>query len=132
MALETQVCAVKENRPLQRKELMLRVSHSRASTPSKEEISSQISSLFKVKKDLIVVYGCQTKFGKNETKCNVKVYDNFDILKEVEKNSVVRSKTKEEIKKKVRRVRKDTRKKKSKIFGTIKRHVRKAEKRAQQ
>lgn len=130
MALETQVCAVRENKPLQRKELMLRVSHGRASTPSKEEIASQISSLFKVKKDLVVVYGCLTKFGTNETKCSVKVYDSFDTLKRVEKKSVIKSKTGEESKRNVRRVRKDARKKKAKIFGTMRRHVKKAERRA--
>ncbi len=107
---------------------MLSMVHSKTSTPSKEDICSQISSLFKVKKDFIVVSGCRTRFGTNQTQCDVRIYNSVDTLKAVEKKSIVKRKTGEEEEVVPRRQRKDARKKKAKIFGTMRKYIKKAEK----
>lgn len=125
-----EVQTVKVNKPLQRKEIALIVTHPRLGTPSKSEISTKICSLFKVKNDFVVVQDCKNKFGTHEMKCNVKVYDSLDVLKAVEKKSILKSKFNIEKKRKIRRVRKDEKKKKAKMFGTLRRNIRKAEKKA--
>lgn len=111
---------------------MLSISHPRARTPSKEDICTQIGSLFKVRKELVIVSGCTTRFGSHQTKCNVRIYESTEKLREIERDFVVRRKTGEEVGiRKPRRVRKKERKEKAKIFGTMRRHLKKAEKRAQ-
>lgn len=123
---------MRENRPLQRREVVLSISHPKSRTPSKEDICSQIGSLFKVRKELVIVSGCSTRFGTHETKCKVRIYESPEMLREIERDFVVKRKTGEEVrKKKARRVRKKERKEKAKIFGTMRRHLKKAEKRAQ-
>lgn len=118
--MQTEIIAVKVNPLLSRKEITVSINHEQKGTPSKEAITSVISNLFKTKDTNVVVKNVHTRFGSQLTKCDVRIYENGEVKEKLE------SKIKRELS---RRARKTERKSKAKMFGTLRRHVKKQEKR---
>ncbi|KAF9763342.1 30S ribosomal protein S24e [Nosema granulosis] len=127
MSCEIEVLSNRKNELLNRNELELAISHERSSVPTKKEIATQISKIFSTKGDSIVVYDITSKAGTHQSVGKVNVYSSVEAMKKVEKDYMVVRKTGETKIKKPRRARKDERKKLYKRFGTVRRAVRKAE-----
>ncbi|KAG0436540.1 40S ribosomal protein S24 [Dictyocoela muelleri] len=127
--LEIQILNIKENKLMERKEIDLRAIHLQSSTPTKEEMREKLSPMLKVKPENIILCGCKTRFGTNITMAKAKVYDSLDQLKKIEHFHVVSKITGEKKTKANRRARKDARKKRIAMWGTLKRNMKKAEKR---
>lgn len=131
MNLELEVESIRDNKLLSRKELRMVVHHPGAGIPDKESLRDKISELYQTNKKNIVVANLKNRYGTYRTTLNARIYPNTDALTSTEKKSVVARLTGEEIKKTPRRIRKDERKKRYKMFGTLRRNMRKAERKNQ-
>lgn len=127
MSVSVEIVDQTENKLLNRREFNLILKHSRSSTPSKTEIVQKMATLNHVKPNTVIVYDLTGRFGTHETKAKCKIYSNLDQLKKIENEYVVTRITGEKKKKVVRRMRKDARKKKTKMFGSMRRILKKAE-----
>lgn len=126
--MELEISGLKENKLLSRKELDVVAYHPGMPIPSREEITDKISELYQTSKKNIVVGNLKNRYGTHRTTLRAKIYSNAEVLSSVEKKHVVAKITGKELQITPRRVRKDERKKRYKIFGTIKRAMKKAEK----
>lgn len=86
-----------------------------------------MATLNHVKPTNVIVYDLNGRFGSHVTKAKCKIYSTFEQLQKIENDYVVTRITGEKKKKVVRRMRKDARKKKAKMFGSIRRNTKKAE-----
>lgn len=130
MSITISLTSIKENKLLNRKELEMILSHPKLATPNKKEVTKQLASLHKANTKNVVIYDIVPRFGAHTSKAKAKIYSNENDLKTAERQFVVTRLTGEKPKKVVRRMRKDARKKKAKMFGSLRRNVRKAEKKA--
>ncbi|KAM0672797.1 hypothetical protein OCOL_000063 [Ordospora colligata] len=121
---------MRDNKLLSRKELEVVAHHPGMACPSKEEVRDKISELYQTNKKNIVIAGMNNRYGTHRSMMNARIYASADMLTQIEKKNIVAKMTRTEIKIKARRVRKDERKKSYKMFGTLRRNTRKAEKRS--
>ncbi|KAK6090937.1 hypothetical protein P3W45_000182 [Vairimorpha bombi] len=124
---ELEIITQKANELLNRKELHLRIHHEESAVPPKNTIIEKLGKLFQTKTDNIVIHGITNCPGTHTSVGRVNIYNNADDLKSVEKQYMVTRKTGESPFRKPRRTRKDERKKSYKRFGTVKRAMKKAE-----
>lgn len=129
MANKLRVVNSFSNALFNRREISLVVEHNKESTPTKDYVRKELSTNFSVPENQIYVFGMKTKFGSHTTDVQAHLYSNFEEMKRIVLPHVLRRITGEEKQKVARRMRKDARKKKAKIFGTMKRNMKKAEKR---
>jgi ribosomal protein S24E len=73
----------KENKPLLGREELHGISKDKI-TPSMESVKEELSSSLKKDKELIVVKKVESKFGVQEAKITVYVYDSLEALKKFE------------------------------------------------
>lgn len=118
---------MRDNKLLSRKELAITVLHAGAAVPDRETLRSKIAELYQTGKDRIVVSSFKNRYGTHRTTLSAKIYSNADALESTEMRHVVTKLTGKEFKTVPRRVRKDERKKRYKMFGTLKRSMKKAE-----
>ncbi|UYI26622.1 ribosomal protein S24 [Encephalitozoon cuniculi] len=121
------IADLRDNRLLSRKELDVVAYHPGMPIPSKEEIREKISELYQTKKDNVVVMDLKNRYGTHRTTLKAKIYSSIEVLSNIEKKHIVAKLTGKEFHVTPRRVRKDERKKRYKIFGTLKRAMKKAE-----
>merc|ERR1712203_142373 len=109
------------NRLLNRKQMIVDVSHGEAGTPSAATLRAQLAKMYKASADCVIVYGLQTKFGGGSTTGFANIYDSMDYLKKNEiRYRQVRSGLCERIEKKARQQRKQLKNRKKKVKGTKK------------
>ncbi|KAM0677790.1 eukaryotic ribosomal protein eS24-like protein [Binucleata daphniae] len=128
MAFAIEIKKLKENKLLNRKEMDLILTHTRDSTPKKEDVIAKLAALYQSTPKNIIITDVKGKFGSHISTGKAKVYNNFEQLETVERTFQVVRKTGVKVKKVVRRMRKDIRKKKSKMFGSLRRNKKKQEK----
>lgn len=131
MAFQLKVVRSSNNQLLNRKEIELEITHNNQASPSKEIVTSELSSNYSLPPKQIYVYGMRTKPGLHKTVALANMYNNFDDLKKIEREFVVARITGEKPSKIPRRQKKDARIKRYKRFGTMKRNLKKASRRAQ-
>merc|ERR1712237_135628 len=106
------------NRLLNRKQMIVDISHGEAATPSSLKTREALAKMYKSTPDCVIVYGMQTKFGGGSTTGFAHVYDSLDYLK---KNEVrfrqVRAGQAAKLEKKARRQRKQLKNRKKKVRG---------------
>jgi len=73
-----------ENKVLNRRELILRIHHAGARTPTRGEVRELVSLMFSVPQNLIVVKSLKTIAGTNVTEAHVHAYRDEKTLQEVE------------------------------------------------
>lgn len=129
MAAQLKVINSFTNKLFDRKEVELTITHNKQATPTKEVIRKELSTNYSIPANQIYVFDLKTRFGSFVTVAKAHMYTNESIMREVVLPYVLRKVTGEEVTKVPRRQRKDARKKKGKIFGTMKRNISKAEKR---
>merc|ERR1712173_494784 len=109
------------NRLLNRKQMIVDISHGEDATPSNKKVRESLAKMYKSTPDCVIVYGMQTKFGGGSTTGFANVYDSMDYLK---KNEVrfrqVRAGLAEKIEKKARAQRRQLKNRKKKVKGTKK------------
>lgn len=130
MAVKLDIRKSVMNPVLSRREVSLVINHHGEGTPSKDLIISELNQIYSTSAANIYVFGVTTGFGSSETVAHAHLYNSIDDMKRIEYPYVVARKTGEVQGKVGRRVRKENRKKAAKIFGTMKRNMAKAAKRA--
>ena len=131
MAFQLKVLKNINNQLLNRKELQLEITHTNQSSPDKKTVTSELSSNYSIPEEQIYVYGMTTKQGLHKTLAMASMYNSFEDLKKIERAFVVSRITGEKVTKVPRRQKKDARIKKYKKFGTLKRIMKKASRKAQ-
>lgn len=126
--MELEVAGLRDNKLLSRRELEVVAHHPGMPIPSKEEVCEKISELYQTNKKNVVVSDLSNRYGTHRTSLKARIYSSADALADIERKHIVARLTGKEFKTVPRRVRKDERKKRVKIFGTIKRAMKKAEK----
>jgi len=105
------------NKLLDRKQFVVDMVHVGQKAPSRDEIKDSIAQQFKASKDLVVIFGVNTKFGGGRTTGFGFIYDSLDALKSAEpKHRLMKMKLAEKGKL-TRRMRKNARKQKVKVWG---------------
>merc|ERR1712173_38230 len=109
------------NRLLNRKQMIVDLSHGEAATPASSKVRESLAKMYKSTPDCVIVYGMQTKFGGGSSTGFANIYDSLDYLK---KNEVrfrqVRAGIAEKIEKKARAQRRQLKNRKKKVKGTKK------------
>lgn len=131
MAFQLKVVRSSTNHLLNRKEVQLEITHNNQASPSKETVTTELSSNYSLPTKQIYVYGMSTKPGLHKTVALANMYNSFDDLKKIEREFVVARITGERPVKVPRRQKKDARIKRYKMFGTLKRNMKKANRKAQ-
>merc|ERR1712108_107002 len=112
------------NRLLNRKQMIVDISHGDAATPSSQKTREALAKMYKSTPDCVIVYGMQTKFGGGSTSGFANIYDSLDYLK---KNEVrfrqVRAGIAEKVEKKARAQRRQLKNRQKKVKGTAKSKV---------
>merc|ERR1711879_746241 len=112
------------NRLLNRKQMVVDISHDEDATPSNKKVRESLAKMYKSTPDCVIVYGMQTKFGGGSTSVFANIYDSLDYLK---KNEVrfrqVRAGLAEKVDKKARAQRRQLKNRQKKVKGTAKSKV---------
>ena len=106
------------NKLLDRRQFVVDMMHLGGKAPTRDEIKEQVATQLKANKDLVVIFGLQTKFGGGRTTGFGFIYDNLDALKSTEpKHRLIKAglKAKSTV---TRRSRKNARKEKMKVWGS--------------
>ena len=107
-----------QNKLLDRKQFVVDLQHPGDKAPTRDEIKEQVSKTLHSNKDLIVIFGLHTVFGGGRTTGFGFVYDSKDALTKYEpKHRLIKAglATKGT---KTRRMRKNDRKRKVKVWGS--------------
>lgn len=110
---------VKNNRLLNRIQLVVDVYHDKSANVTKEQIRTTISN--KYKKNHIVLVNCQKLFGGGRTKAVALVYDNEDSMKRVEGQRRLEREARERLPPKDRK--KSSKKKEGRKVKKVKKHT---------
>jgi len=105
------------NSLLERKQFVVDLLHTGHAAPSREEIKDLISGKFKADKSLVVIFGLTTKFGGGRTTGFGFIYDSLDAMKTVEPKHRLIKVGLAQKGKLTRRMRKNARKQKVKVWG---------------
>jgi ribosomal protein S24E len=77
-----------ENKVLNRRELILRIHHAGAKTPTRSEVREVVSSMFSAPQDLVIVKSLRTLTGTNVTEAHIHIYRDEKTLQEVEPSHI--------------------------------------------
>lgn len=106
------------NKLLDRKQFVVDIKHPGEKAPTRDEIKDLVSQKLKANKELIVIFSLETKFGGGRTTGFGLIYDNADALKTIEpKHRLIKAGLAEKSKV-TRRMRKNARKQKMKVWGS--------------
>ena len=109
------------NRCLNRKQMVVDITHGDSATPSSTKTREALAKMYKSTPDCVIVYGMQTKFGGGSSTGFAHVYDSLDYLKKNEiRYRQVRAGLCEKIEKKARAQRRQLKNRKKKVKGTKK------------
>ncbi|OHT07383.1 ribosomal protein S24e [Tritrichomonas foetus] len=106
------------NKLLDRKQFIVDLKHPGDKAPTRDEIKDLVSAQLKANKENVVIFGLKTQFGGGRTTGFGLIYDNKDAMKKVEpKHRLIKAGLAEKSKM-TRRMRKNARKQKMKVWGT--------------
>jgi small subunit ribosomal protein S24e len=91
--MEVQIEAVRENPLLDRRRVTLKVDHEGEATPSREDIKSRFAAEKTLTEDNIEVGTIHTGYGRNSSKTELKVYEDFDYSEDLEEEAETTSET---------------------------------------
>ncbi len=87
--MEIEIFEKKENKLLDRTEVKFYCLYEGEATPKILDVKSKLVALLDSSKDVLVVDSVQPHYGEPKALGYAKVYANADILKEIEKKSVI-------------------------------------------
>ncbi|MBT3395471.1 hypothetical protein HOA59_02755 [archaeon] len=70
---------------LSRTEIVAKISHIEKKTPSKEELKEALGKELKTDKNLVVIDGIYTEYGKGRSKVIAKIYESKEMLRKIER-----------------------------------------------
>lgn len=106
------------NKLLDRKQFVVDLKHPGAPAPTRQQIKELVAAQLNANKDNTVIFGLQTVFGGGRTTGFGLIYDSHDALMKVEPtHRLVKAQLKTKSKM-TRRMRKNARKQKMKVWGT--------------
>ena len=106
------------NKLLDRKQFVVDLSHPGKAAPSRAEIKDLVAAKCKADKECVVIFGLHTKFGGGRTTGFGLIYDSKDAMIKVEpKHRLIKAGLAEKSKN-TRRMRKNARKQKMKVWGS--------------
>lgn len=79
----------KENPLLERTEINFRVEHGGTSTPTRDEIRTQLAGTLGVNKDVVILDRLKTEFGHQVSLGYAKVYDSIESAKKYERDHML-------------------------------------------
>jgi ribosomal protein S24E len=85
--MNVEIEAVRDNPLLDRRRVTLKVDHEGESTPSREDIKSRFAAEKTLTEDNIEVGTIHTGYGRNSSKTELKVYEDFDYSEELEEEA---------------------------------------------
>jgi small subunit ribosomal protein S24e len=88
--MKIEILSEKENKPLARKEIIFRVDHSGAKTPSRNDIQSKIVAQFDADPAAVIIRFLNTKYGIGLTKGSACIYTNPEDMKRIELEYIVK------------------------------------------
>lgn len=88
--LEVDIEEEKENKLLHRRDLKVRVYHDASPTPTRGNIKDKLADVIDCKKDNLIIKKIKSEFGKEETRVDVRVYDNKEDALKYETNYVLK------------------------------------------
>lgn len=71
--MEIRILEEKDNKILKRKELLLEILHENRATPSREELSNEISKIINTPKEKITIDYILSKRGEQKAKAKIKI-----------------------------------------------------------
>ena len=87
--MEVQILAKKDNPLLQRTEVSFRAIHKAEPTPTRDAIRQELAKHLKAAKDVVVVDGARSTFGRSETSGYAKVYKSKEQALSVERYHIL-------------------------------------------
>ena len=91
--MEVQIESVRENPLLGRRQVTLAVDHEGEATPSREDIKSRFAAEETLDEENIEVGTIHTGFGRNSSKTELKVYEDFDYSEDLEEEAETTTET---------------------------------------
>jgi small subunit ribosomal protein S24e len=88
--MEIEIVEKQEQPLLKRTKIKYRVTHPKESTPNRNTIKDELAKVLKAKKGTIVIDHQESQFGKSETIGVAKVYEKPEIVKEVERDYILK------------------------------------------
>ena len=83
------VVSQKENKVIQRREVVVRIEHRGKGTPSRPDVINAVSKLMEVNPDLVVVRRIETEYGRDASKAWVHIYWDKAALEKFEPRYVL-------------------------------------------
>ena len=87
--MEVQILAKKDNPLLQRTEVSFKAIHKAEPTPTRDAIRQELAKHLKAAKDVVVVDGARSTFGRSETSGYAKVYKSKEQALSVERYHIL-------------------------------------------
>ena len=91
--MNVEIESVRENPLLGRRQVELSVDHEEEATPSREDIKSRFAAENAVDEEEVEVGTIHTGYGRNSSKTELKVYEEFDYSEELEEEADTTSDT---------------------------------------
>lgn len=88
--MEIDILEKHDNILLERTELKIKVKHAKGSTPSRKDLSSALSEVLGLKKEVLVVDSMVNRFGRDETELMARVYKNVEKARSVEEDHILK------------------------------------------
>lgn len=86
--MELNIESVKENPLLDRREVKANVNHNGEPTPSKEDVKSRLAADRGLDKENIEIRGLYTGYGSNQSRAEIKVFEEFEYDEEKQEETV--------------------------------------------
>ncbi|HWQ17970.1 MAG TPA: hypothetical protein VNL13_09095 [Sulfolobales archaeon] len=90
------VVSQKENKVIQRREVVIRIEHRGKGTPSRPEVIDAVSKLLGVSPDLVVVRRIETEYGRDSSRAWIHVYSDRAVLEKFEPRHLIERSSKKE------------------------------------
>lgn len=87
--METEIVNRKENPFLDRVEIEFCTRHPNEPTPTRDVLKEELAKIAKAKKELVIIDGVHSEFGKPETKGYAKVYKSKETALSVERKHIL-------------------------------------------
>ena len=88
--MKVSITSKQQNNLMKRQEVSFSVDHSdNGGTPARAEVSNQLASLLKAKRELVYITNMQTKTGTMTTVGNANVYDSVEQAKNLEPKHII-------------------------------------------
>lgn len=87
--MDIKIVSEKGNPLLSRKEYVFEVAHPQSATPKRDEVRKALSEVFKVPKDRVILEWMRARFGMQQSRGSVHVYDSKEAVAKVVRSHIL-------------------------------------------